>query len=90
MLIVPKAQPMAPVLLYTIVDVRVDCQARTAQLLGSQTFAGEVPMGGRTPADAAASNSKGGGLDVLCDLAKLKGPGAPAAFDFARTAWKPH
>ncbi len=88
MLLVPKVQPLAPVLTYTIMDVRADCEARTAQISGSQNYAGEVPTGERTPADAAASPSEGEALDPFCNLAKLEAPGAPSALDFARLVWK--
>lgn len=87
MLLVPKAQPLAPVLVYTIMDIRADCDGRTAQILGSQNYAGAKAVGERTPADPAPTRSTGDGLDPLCAAAALPAPGTQTAFDFAQRAW---
>jgi len=93
MLIVPKAQPLAPVPLYTIVDVRADCAARTAQVVGAQNFAGAMPVGERTQGDPDLKQSKGDGLDLICDhsasLSSAPSTWASTAFNFALNAWSP-
>ena len=87
MLLVPRAQPLAPLPVYTIMDIRADCDGRTAQVLGSQNFAGDKPVGERTPADPAPSPSKGDRLDALCTAASLPSPGAPTAYAFVQGAF---
>ncbi len=87
-LVVPRSQPFGPTLpVYVIMDLRVDCDARAAKVVGSQTYAGAVAMGKRKPAEDRSSPVSRDVAARICTPDATDTPGAADAHGFARGAW---